>query len=87
MLACCARHVMRDGVVLVQRLAPGRGLTIEEGAWTRGEARFQLTSLVRRGRVFAASMMVELGGKRRQHSFEAECSTTRRWTWRWLRRG
>ncbi|MGD0524481.1 MAG: class I SAM-dependent methyltransferase [Polyangiaceae bacterium] len=72
MLACCARHVTPDGVVLVQRLAPGRGLTIEEGAWTRGEARFQLTSLVRRGKVFAASMVVELGGKRWQHSFEAE---------------
>jgi SAM-dependent methyltransferase len=72
MLACCARHVAADGVVLVQRLAPGRALTIEEGAWTRGEARFHLTSLVRRGKVFAASMMVELDGKRWRHSFEAE---------------
>jgi len=72
MLACCARHVAPDGVVVIQRLAPGRVLTIEEGAWTRGQASFHLTSLVRRGRVFAATMMVELDGKRWRHSFEAE---------------
>jgi SAM-dependent methyltransferase len=72
MLACCARHVAADGVVVVQRLAPGRALTIEEGAWTRGQARFHLTSLVRRGRVFAATMMVELEGRRWLHSFEAQ---------------
>jgi SAM-dependent methyltransferase len=72
MLACCARHVAADGVVLVQRLAPDRALVIEEGGWTRGDARFHLTSLVRRGKVFAATMMVELEGKRWLHSFEAE---------------
>lgn len=72
MLACCARHVAEEGVVLIQRLAPDRALTIEEGAWTRGQARFHLTSLVRRGRVFAATMMYELEGKRWLHSFEAE---------------
>jgi SAM-dependent methyltransferase len=72
MLACCARHVAPDGVVVVQRLAPGRALTIEEGAWTRGQATFHLTSLVRRGRIFAATMMYELEGKRWLHSFEAE---------------
>jgi SAM-dependent methyltransferase len=72
MLASCARHVAPDGVVLVQRLAPDRALTIEEGAWTRGQARFHLTSLVRRGRIFAATMMYELDGKRWLHSFEAE---------------
>jgi SAM-dependent methyltransferase len=72
MLACCARHVAADGVVLVQRLAPDRALTIEEGAWTRGQASFHLTSLVRRGRVFAATMMYELEGKRWLHSFEAQ---------------
>jgi SAM-dependent methyltransferase len=72
MLACCARHVAHDGVVLVQRLAPDRALTIEEGAWTRGQASFHLTSLVRRGRVFAATMMYELDGKRWLHSFEAQ---------------
>ena len=43
-----ARRARRG--VLVQRLAPDRALTIEEGAWTRGQARFHLTSLVRRGR-------------------------------------
>jgi SAM-dependent methyltransferase len=72
MLACCRRHVAPDGVVLVQRLAPDRALTIEEGAWTRGQARFHLTSLVRRGKIFAATMMYELEGKRWLHSFEAE---------------
>jgi len=72
MLASCARHVAPDGVVLIQRLAPDRALTIEEGAWTRGEASFHLASLVRRGRVFAATMMYELDGKRWRHSFEAE---------------
>ena len=72
MLASCARHVAPGGVVLVQRLAPDRALVIEEGGWTRGQARFHLTSLVRRGRVFAATMMVELEGKRWLHSFEAE---------------
>jgi SAM-dependent methyltransferase len=72
MLASCARHVAPDGIVIVQRLAPGRALTIEEGAWTAGQARFHLTSLVRRGRVFAATMMFELEGKRWLHSFEAE---------------
>ena len=72
MLACCRRHVARDGCVLVQRLAPDRALVIEEGAWTRGEARFHLTSLVRRGKIFAATMMFELDGKRWLHSFEAE---------------
>ena len=72
MLACCARHVAPDGAVLVQRLAPDRALTIEEGAWTRGQARFHLTSLVRRGRIFAVTMMVELEGKRWLRSFEAE---------------
>ncbi|HEY8087246.1 MAG TPA: class I SAM-dependent methyltransferase [Polyangiaceae bacterium] len=72
MLACCARHVADDGVVLVQRLAPDRALTIEEGAWTRGQARFHLTSLVRRGKIFAATMMYEMEGKRWLHSFEAE---------------
>jgi SAM-dependent methyltransferase len=72
MLACCARHVAPDGVVLVQRLAPDRALTIEEGAWMRGQARFHLTSLVRRGRIFAATMLYELDGKRWLHSFEAQ---------------
>ena len=72
MLACSARHVADDGAVLVQRLAPDRALTIEEGAWTRGQAKFHLTSLVRRGRIFAATMMFELDGKRWLHSFEAE---------------
>jgi SAM-dependent methyltransferase len=72
LLGACARHVSAAGVVLVQRLAPDRALTIEEGAWTRGEARFHLTSLVRRGRIFAATMMYELDGKRWLHSFEAE---------------
>ena len=72
MLASCARHVAEDGVVLIQRLAPDRALTIEEGAWTRGQARFHLTSLVRRGKIFAATMMYELDGKRWLHSFEAE---------------
>jgi len=72
MLACCRRHVADDGVVLIQRLPPDRPLTIEEGAWTRGEARFSLTSLVRRGRVFSATMMYELDGKRWTHSFDAE---------------
>jgi SAM-dependent methyltransferase len=72
MLTCCRRHVSGDGCVLVQRLAPDRALTIEEGSWTRGNARFHLTSLVRRGRIFTASMMVELDGRRWRHSFEAE---------------
>jgi SAM-dependent methyltransferase len=75
MLACCRRHVADgadEGVVIVQRLAPDRALTIEEGPWTRGQARFHLTSLVRRGRVFSASMMIELEGKRWRHTFEAE---------------
>ncbi len=72
MLACCRRHVAPDGCVLVQRLAPDRALVIEEGGWTRGQARFHLTSLVRRGRVFAATMMVELEGRRWLHSFEAQ---------------
>jgi SAM-dependent methyltransferase len=72
MLACCARHVAPDGSVIVQRLAPDRALIIEEGGWTRGQARFHLTSLVKRGRIFAATMMVELDGKRWLHSFEAE---------------
>jgi SAM-dependent methyltransferase len=72
MLACCARHVAADGVVVVQRLAPDRALIIEEGGWTRGQARFHLTSLVRRGKIFAATMMYELEGKRWLHSFEAE---------------
>jgi SAM-dependent methyltransferase len=72
MLACCSRHVTKDGCVVIQRLAPDRALIIEEGEWTRGHAQFHLTSLVRRGRVFAASMMVELDGKRWLHSFEAE---------------
>jgi SAM-dependent methyltransferase len=72
MLACCRRHVTSDGCVLVQRLPPDRALVIEEGGWTRGQARFHLTSLVRRGQVFAATMMVELEGKRWLHSFEAQ---------------
>jgi SAM-dependent methyltransferase len=72
MLACCRRHVAPDGCVLIQRLAPDRALVIEEGGWTRGHARFHLTSLVRRGRVFAATMMVELEGKRWLQSFEAQ---------------
>jgi SAM-dependent methyltransferase len=72
MLASCARHVAPDGAVIVQRLAPDRALIIEEGGWTRGQARFHLTSLVKRGRIFAATMMVELEGKRWLHSFEAE---------------
>jgi SAM-dependent methyltransferase len=72
MLASCRLHVEDGGCVLVQRLAPDRALTIEEGPWTRGNARFHLTSLVRRGAVFAVSMMVELDGKRWRHSFEAE---------------
>ncbi|HEY6459456.1 MAG TPA: class I SAM-dependent methyltransferase, partial [Polyangiaceae bacterium] len=72
MLASCARHVAPDGAVLVQRLAPDRALIIEEGGWTRGQARFHLTSLVKRGRIFAATMMVEMEGKRWLHSFEAE---------------
>jgi len=72
MLAACARHVSPDGCVVIQRLAPGRALTIEEGAWTRGQATFHLTSLIRRGRVFSATMVFELEGKRWRHSFEAE---------------
>jgi SAM-dependent methyltransferase len=72
MLAACARHVAPDGCVVIQRLAPGRALTIEEGAWTRGPATFHLTSLIRRGRVFSATMVFELEGKRWRHSFEAE---------------
>jgi hypothetical protein len=72
MLAACARHVAPDGVVLIQRLAPDRALTIEEGPWAGEEAKVHLTSLVRRGRVFTAAMMVELDGKRWRHSFEAE---------------
>jgi SAM-dependent methyltransferase len=72
MLASCMHHVDDDGCVLVQRLAPDRALTIEEGSWTRGNARFHLTSLVRRGTTFAVSMMVELDGRRWRHSFEAE---------------
>jgi SAM-dependent methyltransferase len=72
MLACCRRHVASDGCVIVQRLAPGGMLTIEEGTWTRGRASFHMTSLVRRGRVFTASMVVELDGKRWRQSFEAE---------------
>jgi SAM-dependent methyltransferase len=72
MLAACARHVAADGCVVIQRLAPGRALTIEEGAWTRGQASFHLTSLIRRGRVFSATMVFELDGKRWRHSFEAE---------------
>lgn len=73
MLACCRRHVaLPDGCVIVQRLPPGGMLTIEEGAWTRGRATFHMTSLVRRGRIFTAAMMVELDGKRWRHSFEAE---------------
>lgn len=72
MLACCRRHVAPDGCVLVQRLAPDGVLTIEEGAWMRGAWRFHLTSLVRRGNVFAATMMYELGERRWLHSFEAE---------------
>jgi SAM-dependent methyltransferase len=72
MLACCRRHVADGGTVIVQRLAPDRALTIEEGPWTRGQASFHLTSLVRRGRVFSASMIIELDGKRWRHSFEAE---------------
>jgi SAM-dependent methyltransferase len=72
MLAACRRHVAPDGVVLVQRLAPDRALTIEEGPWTRGNASFHLASQVRRGRVFSASMVVELDGKRWRHNFEAE---------------
>jgi SAM-dependent methyltransferase len=72
MLACCSRHVAAGGCVVIQRLAPDRALTIEEGAWTRGHAQFHLTSLVRRGRIFTATMMFELDGKRWLHSFEAE---------------
>lgn len=72
MLAACARHVAADGCVVIQRLAPGRALTIEEGAWTRGQASFHLTSLIRRGRIFSATMVFELDGKRWRHSFEAE---------------
>ena len=72
MLAACARHVSPEGCVVIQRLAPGRALTIEEGAWTRGQASFHLTSLIRRGRVFSATMVFELEGKRWRHSFEAE---------------
>jgi SAM-dependent methyltransferase len=72
MLLACARHVAPDGCVVIQRLAPGRALTIEEGAWTRGQASFHLTSLIRRGRVFSATMVFELEGKRWRHSFEAE---------------
>ena len=72
MLACCRRHVAQGGAVIVQRLAPDRALTIEEGPWTRGQASFHLTSLIRRGRVFSASMMIELDGKRWRHTFEAE---------------
>jgi SAM-dependent methyltransferase len=75
MLACCRRHVAPGGKVIVQRLAPDRALTIEEGPWTRGQASFHLTSLVRRGRVFSASMMIELEGKRWRHTFEAEVLT------------
>ena len=72
MLRCCRRHVADGGAVIVQRLAPDRALTIEEGPWTRGQASLHLTSLVRRGRVFSASMMIELDGKRWRHTFEAE---------------
>lgn len=72
MLACCRRHVADDGKVIVQRLAPDRALTIEEGPWTRGQASFHLTSLVRRGKVFSATMIIELEGKRWRHTFEAE---------------
>jgi SAM-dependent methyltransferase len=72
LLASCRRHVAPGGVVLVQRLAPGRGLTIEEGAWAPGNARFHLTSVVRRGAIFSVSMLVELEEKRWRHSFEAE---------------
>ena len=72
MLAACRRHVSPDGCVIVQRLAPDRALTIEEGPWKRGHASFHLTSLVRRGRVFTASMMIELDGRRWRQSFEAE---------------
>lgn len=72
MLAACARHVAPEGCVVIQRLAPGRALTIEEGAWTRGQATFHLTSLIRRGRIFSATMVFELEGKRWRHSFEAE---------------
>jgi SAM-dependent methyltransferase len=72
MLACCRRHVALDGCVLIQRLAPKRALTIEEGTWTRGQARFHLTSLVRRGRIFAATMLYELEEKRWLVSFELE---------------
>jgi SAM-dependent methyltransferase len=72
MLACCRRHVADDGTVVLQRLAPDRALTIEEGPWTRGQASFHLTSLVRRGRVFSATMILELEGKRWRHTFEAE---------------
>jgi SAM-dependent methyltransferase len=72
MLACCSRHVAPDGCVVIQRLAPDRALIIEEGEWTRGHAQFHLTSLVRRGRIFAVTMMVELDGNRWLHSFEAE---------------
>ncbi len=75
MLACCRRHVADDrdgGRVVLQRLAPDRALTIEEGPWTRGQASFHLTSLIRRGRVFSATMIIELEGKRWRHTFEAE---------------
>jgi SAM-dependent methyltransferase len=72
MLSACARHVTREGCVVIQRLAPGRALTIEEGTWTHGQASFHLTSLIRRGRVFSATMVFELDGKRWRHSFEAE---------------
>jgi SAM-dependent methyltransferase len=72
LLASCARHVAPHGVVLVQRLAPERMLSIEEGTSTRGSSRFHLASLVRRGTIFAATMMYELDGKRWVHSFEVE---------------
>lgn len=72
MLGSCARHVAPDGCVVIQRLAPGRALTVEEGASSRDHGKLHLTSLIRRGRVFSATMVFELEGRRWRHSFEAE---------------
>jgi SAM-dependent methyltransferase len=70
-LDVCARHVAPDGVVVVERYAPGWVATVEPSRRERNGVVFDLHDLTRDGDVLHATITYEFAGNTIAQSFRA----------------
>ncbi len=70
-LACCGRHVLPDGVVLIERHDPDWAATVTEGAGTHRGLEYAVREVRRDGTLFSAVMEYRLAGQFFRHPFSA----------------